>query len=98
MPSTNFALNPPARPVLDLPTVVTVLYLSPFTPTDFDRIGPARLAAFVTATVADPRCRVPELVALLTAVRAVGNLPHLAREQLAAAQRHAPRVLAAFIN
>ncbi|MCE7005471.1 hypothetical protein LWC34_21980 [Kibdelosporangium philippinense] len=94
----NTLINPPAGPSLDLATVVTVLYVSPFTPADWDRVGPARLAAFVTATVADPRCRVPELVALLTAACAVGNLPPVARAHLAAAQRHAPRVLAALTN
>lgn len=93
----NPLVNPSAMPGLDLATVVTVLYVSPYTPADWNRLGPARLLSFVTAAVADPRCRVPELVALLTAAEFAG-LPPVARQHLAAARRYAPRVLAALAN
>jgi hypothetical protein len=87
--------GPTTRPVVvDLPTVITVLYVGPFTPADWQRLGPAAVAAFVVRAAADPAARVPELTVLLAAARLHG-LTGIAADHLAAAEKFAPAVLAA---
>jgi hypothetical protein len=90
-------VNPPTGPVLDLQTVITVLYVSPYTKADWHRFGPARLAQYVTALAADPEFRVPELVTLVATARELGP-PFVHAGHLADAERHAPRVLVALTN
>lgn len=88
---------PPAAPApLDAATVAVVLYVSPFTPADWPRLGVAFLARYVTDMLADPRFRVPELVVLVNAVDQAGILAH--RDDFDAAHRLAPAVLAALSN
>ncbi len=96
MTRTARAHHGPTSPavVVDLPTVITVLYVGPFTPADWHRLGPAALATFVTRCAADPAARVPELTVLLAAAKLHG-LTGVAAEHLAAAEKYAPAVLAA---
>jgi hypothetical protein len=81
-------------PVLDLETVVTVLYIGMFTPDDWRRLGPAAMADLVAHAAGDPRTRLKELSELVAIGRRVGFPRHLA-ERLAAADEYAPTVLAA---
>src|SRR5437764_1221295 len=80
---------------VDAATVAAVLYLAPFTPAEWDILGPARLGRYVTAVAADPRCRVADLVAFVAAARHDPAHPLPALDLLAAAEQHAPRVVAA---
>lgn len=82
---------------LDLTTIETVLYVGGATPADWERVGPAGMADYVTAVVADPRCRIPELVQLVGWARLCGE-PHVVADHLAAAVAYAPVILAALGN
>ncbi|GAB3472265.1 hypothetical protein [Actinophytocola sediminis] len=85
----------PDRLVLDVETVATVLYVSPFTPREWRRMGPVHLAGYVAGLVADPRFRVAELVALVSVTApSTGG----AGARFAAARRCAGRVVAALSN
>lgn len=77
--------------VIDIPTIVTVLYVDLMGPAEWRAFGPGRLAAYITAVAADPRFRVPELVALVAAAR-LTNLGCIAAERMAAAEAFAPLV------
>jgi hypothetical protein len=80
-------------PVLDLETVVTVLYIGMFTPADWRRLGPAAMARLVANAAGDPRIRVTEVAELIARGRRVG-LPRLLAERLAAADEFAPATAA----
>jgi hypothetical protein len=97
-PFTNsIPLPDPVPPVaLDLNTVATVLYVSPFDRRDWARLGPANLARYVKGVAADPRFRVPELVVLVDTAERSGQLAHA--DHLTAARRYARRVLAVLSN
>ncbi len=100
IPFTNTAFPPlPDRPdpvVLDVHTIAVVLYLAPFTPADWRLMGPTQVGRFVTSVAADPRCRIPDVVALFNAAEQAGQLGHIAH--LTDARRYARRVLAALSN
>lgn len=101
MSSTPFTNTPiplpdPVPPALDLNTVATVLYVSPFDRADWARLGPAHLARYVAGVAADPRFRVSELVVLVSTAERLGRLAHA--DHLAAARRYARRVLAVLSN
>ena len=77
--------------VIDLPTIVTVLYVDLLGPAEWQAFGPGRMAAYITHVAADPRLRVPELVTLFTAARAhPDGCVDLVR--MAAAEAFAPAV------
>jgi hypothetical protein len=96
---TRTANHGPTSPavVLDLATVVTVLYVGPFTLADWHHLGPAALAGYVVQVAADPRTRIRELAALLAVAKRSGlvGLNDTASQHLAAAEKYAPTVLAA---
>jgi hypothetical protein len=82
-----------AVPVAAMETVIAVaLYVSPFSRAVWRRMGPAGVAAYTAGMLADPRFRLPELVALVTAAERTGTLDDAAR--LIAARRYARRVTA----
>ncbi|MBW4719637.1 hypothetical protein [Saccharothrix obliqua] len=74
---------------------MTLLYVGPFSPDDWHRLGPVRLARYCATVAADPRMRVAQLRAGLRAARRSHS--HLVdHAHLAAAERIAPAVLAAI--
>lgn len=79
---------------LDLDTVVTVLYIGVLDPIDWHLMGPGRVAHFVRTVAADPRFRVPEMVALVGEARRLGP-PFVLPDHLADCLDYAPAVLAA---
>lgn len=85
----------PDRVTLDVDTVARVLYVSPFTPREWRRMGPAQVGRYAAGLAADPVLRVPELVALVSAAEHLG---HVDSARLSAARRFARRVVATLSN
>jgi hypothetical protein len=87
--------SPPGWRRVDIATVVTVLYIGPFTPSEWDYFGPIRMARYVTAVATDPRMPIDVVVDFISCARRdpIHPLPDL--DKLAAADAFAPRVLAA---
>lgn len=85
----------PDRLTLDVDTVATVLFVSPFTPREWRAMGPAHVGRYVAGLAADPLFRVPELVALVSVTEQVGRAD---TARLTAARRFARRVVAALSN
>jgi hypothetical protein len=92
----NTPIPPDGAAALDAATIAVVLYLSPLTRKEWVLAGPEEMARFVLKTVADPRCRIPEMTALVAAAECAGTLG--APEQLASARRFAPHVLRQLSN
>lgn len=84
------AMHTTAHPI-DLDTVTTLIYLTGMDPALWHQVGPERVAQMVRRSCADPRVRVPELVALVRAARASGQVLTDYYDQAAA---FAPAVLA----
>lgn len=95
-PSTNTPPPAPEGLVLDRSVVTAALFLSVFTPREWRRLGPARLAEYTTWLVADPRTRIGEFAVLLDTH--ADRLPPHELARLALARRHAGRVLAVLAN
>lgn len=85
----------PDRLVLDVETVATVLFVSPFTPREWRQMGPTHMGRYVAGLATDSRFRIPELVALVAVTEHVAGG---AGQRLTAARRFARRVLAALSN
>lgn len=85
----------PERVTLDVDTVARVLYLSPFTPREWRRMGPAHVGRYAAGLAAAPLFRLPELVGLVSAAEHLG---HVDTNRLTAARRFARRVVAALSN
>jgi hypothetical protein len=92
---TTNVTSPPSESGMDLATVVTVLYLGPFTPSEWDYFGPIRMARYVVAVATDPRMPIDVVVDFISCARRdpIHPLPEL--DKLTAADTFAPRVLAA---
>lgn len=82
---------------LDLDTVIATLYVGGLDPEVWYTAGPARMAAYVTAVATDPRCRMPELVALVNTARQAGP-PWVLADYLADVEAFAPAVVAVLGN
>lgn len=87
------ATPPTTAHPIDLDTVTTLIYLAGMDPALWEQVGPERVAQMVRRSCADPRVRVPELVALVRAARAAG---HVLTDYYDQAAAFAPAVLTAL--
>jgi hypothetical protein len=85
----------PDRLTLDVDTVATVLFVSPFTPREWRQMGPVHIGRYAAGVAADPVFRLPELVALVSVAEQAGRID---TTRMNAARKFARRVVAALSN